>query len=84
MLYELHNYGVRSIKLEWLREYLNNRYQFTYINNAKSCLIKVTCAVPQSSVLGSLLLLIYMNDIANVLFIYFIYLLWFLTRGTQI
>jgi hypothetical protein len=42
---------------------LNKRYQFTYINNEKSGLKKVTCGVPR----GSVLFLIYLNDIANVL-----------------
>ena len=65
LLYKLYNYGVRGIAYEWFSSYLSDRYQFTCVNSVCSDLAKISCGVPQGSVLGPILFLIYVNDIAN-------------------
>ncbi len=59
--------GVRGIVHDWFKSYLADRYQFTYVNSVKSEIMKISCGVPQGSVLGPLLFLVYMNDIGNVI-----------------
>ena len=66
LLTKLETYGVRGIALEWFRSYLNNRKQCVDINGSRSSLRTITCGVPQGSILGPLLFILYMNDIVRV------------------
>ena len=65
LLGKLEFYGIRGIPLTWIKSYLSNRQQFVDINNCRSSYKKISCGVPQGSVLGPLLFLIYINHIFN-------------------
>ncbi len=65
LLYKLSHYGIRGQALDWFSSYLSNRKQNTYINMVNSTLNTIRFGVPQGSVLGPLLFLIYINDIAK-------------------
>jgi len=66
LLDKLHFYGIRGIALDWFKSYLQNRKQYVLYNGTSSSLLPVTCGVPQGSILGPILFLLYVNDIVNV------------------
>ena len=66
LLHKLQYYGITGTALDWFRSYLTERYQYVDYNGASSSMKLLTTGVPQGSILGPLLFIIYMNDIHTV------------------
>jgi hypothetical protein len=65
LLNKLYNYGVRGVVNNWFRSYLDDRLQCVKVNGVISEMGKIKYGVPQGSVLGATLFLVYINDLCD-------------------
>ena len=65
LIKKLQHYGIRGTAFDWFVSYLTNRKQYDRNNGVDSEFLHIKCGVPQGSILGPLLFIVYINDIVN-------------------
>lgn len=63
---KMYKYGIRGVAHSWLCSYLSDRWQYVSCDKTNSVLLKVKCRVPQGSVIGPKLFILYLNELCKV------------------
>ena len=66
LLNKLRKYGITNTEHSWFKSYLTNRSQATFYQNKLSSFTNIHTGIPQGSILGPLIFLIFINDIQNI------------------
>ena len=66
LIKKLEKYGIRGICLDWFINYLLSWKQYVCFNGTNSEVLYINCEVPQGSILGPVLFLLFINDLTNV------------------
>ena len=67
LISNLSAYGIRGTSIEWFKSYLSERKHKYFLNGSLSSNRVLSCGIPQGTILGPLLFLLYINDLPNCL-----------------
>ena len=70
ILLKMEKYGIRGVELEWFKSYLTGRKQFVQFGCSNSSVSDIKFGVPQGSILGPILFLLFFNDLPKATQLY--------------